>query len=112
MFHVELAFGHCRRNGNEIADSLIAKAEKAVLVEFARLFHGGRLHQQSGCYRTKEGFTMIEGCSVISADTSDIVTHFSAVRGIGAHIARTLDQEFVLITISMINGEQHWIAAD
>lgn len=109
MFQIELVFAHRQADGTPLAVDLIASAEEAALVAFADHFRGGRIHRQIGSYRTKDGRTLVEACSVARSDTPDVAQHLAAIAGVARHIAHILGQETVLLTVTRVEAEQHWI---
>lgn len=110
MFHIELVCGHRCRRGNPLAVDRIAAAETVILDAFAALFRGGRLRQERGSYRTSDKRTILEQCTVISCETMALEPGTELLlQELAGTLAKDLEQETVLLTITRIDGVQHWV---
>jgi hypothetical protein len=92
-----------------LSSERIAAAEETTLLTFAQLFRGGRLVRNTGSYQARDGRTFIEQCTVAWCETPVIGQRLEKIVQLGQTIAKVLEQESVLLTITRLDGEQHWL---
>lgn len=111
MYRIEMVCGHSGRYGDELEPRRIADAETAILYAFADWFQGARMRREQGSYRMNDGRTIVEQCSVICCDTTNLEPEQKRLlQKLASEIAESLDQETVYLAITETQGEQHWIA--
>src|SRR5262245_33982941 len=113
MDRIELSFGHHRCDGTPLPNAQIIAAEHQALTFFSQAFGGAQVYvcHRTGVYHTSDGQLTIEPASVVWSFASEVDDHLTQLLwSLASSIAQALDQEFVLLAITHLDGILAFIA--
>jgi hypothetical protein len=109
MYRIHVTFGHTNRDGISLAPNRVAAAEQRILETFAELFGGGHIRHEFGSYQTRSGRTILERCTIASAETNMLGKGAEILEAVASRLAEELEQETVLVTITRLEGVVLWV---